>query len=1100
MSQIRATLFETLQLSRADERPIDIGSPTLRSLAAYFILNRNRPLDRRKLAFSFWPNASESAARRNLRQYLHHLRLALQPLAFQGELLEADGSTVQLNPRAQLWVDIEAFQQGVRAGAALDEVEQALRLYHGDLLADLYDEWCQPEREKLRELYLQTLDHYTRSLQTASQFEQALVWARRWAHVEPLDENAQRRIMSLYAALGDRPRAIQQYQNFVQTLRDQLDAQPLPETQELLRFIQTGEGIAKTDDSAAPPRERTRPAPASLRPPPLVGRKNELRQMESLLENAHARASQTLIIKGEAGIGKTRLVQEYFQRHPNLPVIQSVCYELDSITPYAPLRNSLRDHPILRDLLSRLRSQPPSWILPLRPLLPGLEKILPYGIEPAGESTSLREAWASLLTAMARQSDQPFHIVMDDLHWADIPTWELLSALHRAAGSEPLVVIGLCRQEDLPADRLPILRFMERSGASISLPLPRLNYEETAALARHADPQRGADAIFVKRLHQETGGNPFFIIETVRAMREAGPEVRALPPSIQRVIEARLERLSPPGQETLSMAAAIGRSFNSALLQRISHKESDELIPLIEEWAQRGLVYESEDGYDFRHDQFRQVAYARLGRARREYTHRQIADALADSIPRADAASLAHHYAHSDQPLKALPHLAQAGEQALRLRSYHEARQFGQQAVRLLGQMPGPGQRAERIDVNLQLAQAYAYTGDLQHALEILNETEQMALALGDETRLGQVFRRAAQFFWLRGQPQPASDYARRALRVAEERADTDLLYASLRMLGRVSIALAAFDDAIAQLGRYILKADEEGGLRPPPEDLPIVLGYQGIAYSRVGAWEPAYQSARRGLELAEARSLGVTGSSATFARMQLGMIQAGDHAWQACLQTLTPLLPLMEPGAITPPLYMALSLYGLAQSHLAKTAEGVKNLQRACDWAGENHYRVFDYLPRLFLAESLLLDGQVERARAEGERGLADARQSGDRWSTGAGLKLLADIRIRQAEPAWVEIENLLVESMRLLRQVRARADLARTYLSMRRLYDRAGQIAWAVDCHFRATTIFDELGMADELRQAQGQAGGGRRGAAVIPNLPLKGPNVTLEEADDK
>ena len=1112
MTQIRATLFETLHLSTstglsvnsADGRPVDFGSPTLRSLAAYLILHRQRPLDRRKLAFSFWPNASESAARRNLRQYLHHLRQALQPLAFDGELLATDGSTVQINSGAEFWVDVESFQQGVRPGAALEEVEAALHLYSGDLLADLYDEWCIPEREKLRELFLQTLDHYTRSLQMSAQFDQALAWARRWAQVEPLDENAQRRIMTLYALLGNRPRAIQQYQNFAQALREKLDAEPLPETQELLRSIQTGGRVAPSEAAAplpAPRRAAPRPGPEIVRSLPLVGRKDELRQLEALLENASKRAGKTLIVKGEAGIGKTRLIQEYFQRHPQLSVIQSVCYELDSITPYAPLRNSLKaEGPALNNLLAQLRAQPPSWILPLRPLLPGIEKIFPYGMEKTGESLALREAWIHLLTSLARQSPQPFHIILDDLHWADVPTWELLAALSRVAGAESMVVIGLCREEDLPTDRLPILRLMERSGASISLSLPRLSYAETAALARHIDPQRGADVLFVQRLHQETEGNPFFVIETVRAMREAGPQLRSLPPNIQRVIEARLERLSPAGQEALSMAATIGRSFNFALLQRISHNESDALIPLIEEWTQRGLVYESEDGYDFRHDQFRQVAYARLSRARREYTHRQIADALGDSIPRADAASLAYHYTRSDQPLKALPHLTQAGEQALRLRSYHEARQFGQQAVSLLGQMPGPGQRAERVDVNLQLAQAYAFAGDLGRAIEILNQTESMAAALGDEARLGQVFRRAAQFFWLRGQPQPASDYAHRALRVAEEREDPDLLYASLRMLGRVSIALAGFDDAIAHLVRYVNQADDVGSLRPPPEDLPIVLGYLGIAYSRVGAWERAYQSARRGLELAEARSAGTPGSSVTFARMQLAMIQAGDQSWQDCVKTLAPLIPLMEPETITPPLYMALSLYGLAQAHLGKTADGISRLQTAIAWAEENHYRVFDYLPRLFLSESLLLGGKIERARSEVERVLADARQAGDRWATGVGLKLLADIRIRQTEPAWMEIENLLVESMRLLRQIRARADLARTYLSMRRLYDRAGQIAWAVDCHFRATTIFDELGMPEELRQAQGQAGGERRGAVVIPNLPLKGPNLALDEAEAK
>ena len=88
----------------------------------------------------------------------------------------------------------------------------------------------------------------------------------------------------------------------------------------------------------------------------------------------------------------------------------------------------------------------------------------------------------------------------------------------------------------------------------------------------------------------------------------------------------------------------------------------------------------------------------------------------------------------------------------------------------------------------------------------------------------------------------------------------------------------------------------------------------------------------------------------------------------------------------------------------------------------------------------------------------------------------------------------------MHLLRQVRARPDLARTYLSLRRLYDRAGQIAWAVDCHFRATTIFDELRMEDELRATQGHAARNRRGAIVIPNLPLRGPNVGAEEFDNE
>ena len=95
-------------------------------------------------------------------------------------------------------------------------------------------------------------------------------------------------------------------------------------------------------------------------------------------------------------------------------------------------------------------------------------------------------------------------------------------------------------------------------------------------------------------------------------------------------------------------------------------------------------------------------------------------------------------------------------------------------------------------------------------------------------------------------------------------------------------------------------------------------------------------------------------------------------------------------------------------------------------------------------------------------------------------------------------QIEADLIRARHILRQIRARPDLARTYLALRRLYDRAGQSAWAVDCHFRATTIFDELGMTDELRTAQGKAAGERTGAVVISNLKLVGPNVPADAVE--
>ncbi len=225
-------------------------------------------------------------------------------------------------------------------------------------------------------------------------------------------------------------------------------------------------------------------------------------------------------------------------------------------------------------------------------------------------------------------------------------------------------------------------------------------------------------------------------------------------------------------------------------------------------------------------------------------------------------------------------------------------------------------------------------------------------------------------------------------------------------------------------------------------------------------------------------------------------MVQAGLHKWDECLNILSPIPETRELEEITPPLYMVLSLRGFAQAQSGDTAAGIETIQTAIHWAEKVGHRVFHYLPRLFLAESLFLAGKIQPALKELKMALREAQGSGNRWAVGTALKLQADINTRLPAPKWTQIESDLIESMHLLRQIRARPDLARTYLSLRRLYDRAGQIAWAVDCHFRATSIFDELKMENELRFAQGQAARERQGAVVIPNLPLRGPNVAIEE----
>jgi DNA-binding SARP family transcriptional activator len=1104
---LRATLFQTLSVTTGDDhRPLDLGSPTSRSLFAYLLLHRAQPLNRRRLAFLFWSRATESAARRNLRQYIHHLRTTLEPIEIETDttLLLADGSSIQINPDVPIQIDVDSFKRGARSDATCNELLAAITLYKGDLLEDVYDEWCDEERGTLRRLYLSALDRATLFLQNAERHAEAIPYAQKWASSEPLDESAHRRLLALYAATGDRHRAVQHYQSLVKTLADELNAEPLPETQALFQSIQQGLGIRETKDQRLKIKETQPPIfnrPSSILSP-FVGREHELEQLDLALAQTQHGSGQLILIAGEAGIGKTRLIQEYLARHPDLAVMQSNCHELEGLSPYAPLRQALQQG--IKWLPPTALQPPPSWLASLASSsLPSLAEKFSAD-EPVGTSASLRDAIINLLIVISQYSTRPLHLVLDDLHWGDTPTWDLLGALARQAASTPILAIGLYRAEDLPDERARWVRSLQRNNFTTSFTLQPFTPEQSIALAEGLHPDISTDPIFLRRLYQETEGNPFFIIETVRSLTEIGRSAKMLPGgltptsiSLQRVIEARLDRLSAPSREVLGIAAAIGRAFTLALLEEISQTSAQEIIAFIESWMQRGLVTEESQGYNFRHDKIRQVVYSGLSRARREYIHRRIAEVLETAVPPADAVTLAHHYSRGDQPLRALPYLTQAGELALRLRAYHDARQFGLQAVGLLGYLTGPRQREERIDLNLQLAQAYAFSGDLTRASEILNETERLASGLRDEARLGKIFRHSAQLFWLRGLPETAGDYARRTLRAAEELNDTQLLQASLRMLGRVSIALSAFDDAIAYFLRSVNIQEEtisDKALRANAStDLPVMLGYLGVAYARVGAWERALVSAQRGLELAEASQ---TWETIAFARMQLAFVHVDYHNWQACLGVLQGTSDLFEQESLTPSAFMLLALRGMALAHNDQLTEGIAAIRKALAWADETDYRVFNFLPRLFLAESLLLANDLESAQTEIMRVLKESRAAGNRMTVGYARRVLAEILTRASSPNWVEIENYLIESMHILRQVRARPELARTYLALRKLYDRAGQIAWAVDCHFRATSIFEELGMSEELRLAQGQAAGDRRGAVVIPDLPLRGPNAGVEK----
>lgn len=1125
MARLRVQLFKNLVVLNGEGRAIDMGSPTTRALFAYLALNYREPVDRRRLAFSFWTRSTEAAARRNLRQYLHRLRRAVEPVDPDDDLIATDGNSVQLRPPADWWLDVAAFEQAIEDG----NLEEAVELYGGPLLPEVYDEWVEPERERLAHCFRQALLDLIAAAEDRETWTRAARYAERYLEEEPLREGMHLRLMTFYYAMGDRARVQEQYETVQEWLERDLGTTPLPETTAAYEAMMAGTyergapgGAQATEIRIAhslplhgAPSDALLPAGEGTQPP-LIGRVREVAWLQEAFAAAESGQGGITLVQGESGIGKTRLVSEWLEGiEDRATCLAGRCHEFESMLPYAPLAEALR-RATNEERIPWERFEPPSpWLAALQPFLPDLYERFPQ-LEAAWKEMGGRhhvvEAMGNFLLTLAAQ--QPVVLFLDNLHWADPPTWDFLGYLAPRAAQTSLLIVVTARMEDVPQDQMPLLNTLERRGWLQSHRLPRLSEEETTQLVRALTGDEEGDAVeqvegfsrrFITSIYRETEGNPFFIIETIRAVREAGGDqgyaalpsdwqrrpALPIPQRVQAVIQGRLDKLCEESRMALGVAAAIGREFSFTLLQEIGQYETVDLLNMLDEWLARGLVRERRDAYDFTHEKLSQVAYSGLTRARRQWTHGHIARFLERTAPETDPAKLAHHYYHSDEPEQALPYLIQAGERALRIRSYAEARGFGLRAIGLLSRFPRlkQSQQAERIDLNLQVAQAYAFTGALTQALELLRETENLATALGDTRRLVRIFQRSAQIFWLRGRAEEANDYARRVLRHAEELDDEPMRVAALRMLGRTCILLGRYDDAIAYLLRYLDLTT--AGL---DADLPVIHGYLGVAYARVGSWQRAVDAAARGVEMAPAEG---TNAMHVVARMQQAFVFAELGEWERALEVAEPVGHLWREEGMSPHAFMLRSVMGRALVHCGQQQAGLAEIKGAVAWAREVNHRLLVHVVYLHLAQIQVEAGAYREAQEMARTAAALAKRAGDRWAEAVAWRTEAQAEMRLPQPDWPGVEAKLIQARGQLRRIRTRPDLARTYLAMRRLYDRAGRVAWAVDCHFRATTIFVELGMERELREAQGRPAVERGAGAVMPGLQLRGPNVQLEEA---
>ncbi|MDT3444629.1 MULTISPECIES: AAA family ATPase [unclassified Pseudofrankia] len=749
---------------RSGGTPVVMTSLRAQSLLAYLALRRGAPQRREQVAFLLWPDSTEQQARTNLRHVLHTLR-ALLPAAdrhvevtaqtlslreFSADITAFDAAvaassetalsseTAQPDEAAQPGENIQ-FGENAKPGEndanALERLRLAADLYAGDLLDGWYDEWLIADREQYRQRVMAVLARLVPLLTRRGEIDAAVGYAERARRYDRLAEPPYRWLMRLYDAQGDRARAVNAYHECVATLEDELGVQPSDKTRALYETL-----LPKGDDAP-----RTSGAAA------FVGRQAQRQHLTELWRDAGSGVPHLVAVTGEAGVGKTRLVEEFrhWAARRGAATAHARSYEAEGALAYAPVAAWLRDLGV-----ARWRGHlTPAQLAALAPLLPELS-VQRAPAEP-GSRLRLFDAAAQALRAGAGQG--PVLLVADDLHAADAPTLQFLHYLVRADPPAPLLVAATARLVDTdPGHPLHgLLGGLRALGRHTELALGRLERAESAALARGLG--HDLDRADADRLHDETAGNPLFLVEALRAGWR-GAEPRVLTPRVQAVLEARLLPLTDSARDLIGVAAAAGSSVSVDLLVRIHPGgENEAARDLDEVWRRQLLLTSGGDTYDFSHGKLREVAYRLMSPARRRHSHTQLARALQDiHAGRWDevAGQIAAHLHQAGARDEAVDWYARAAQAAGRrhadaeaadlldrawtlLRSGPESRNRDEHELALLTALPGPlsaaaGYASPRLRTALDRAFALAERLGVEPAAPLMRARAMAVLSRGE--------------------------------------------------------------------------------------------------------------------------------------------------------------------------------------------------------------------------------------------------------------------------------------------------------------------------------------------------------------------------------
>lgn len=569
--------------------------------------------------------------------------------------------------------------------------------------------------------------------------------------------------------------------------------------------------------------------------PVLVGRDAELRVLQEMLDGAVTGAGGTALIGGDAGIGKSSLCRALKARAADSGVrlVEGRCSPAESTLPYGPFLDALRFR------LGQGRGESRELAETLDPILdlvgPLFSELSALAAEGGGAEAGRRGAAATampferiLLSVRRLAAAGPMLLLLEDVHWADPTSRDLLHYLARQVAGEPILLLATYRTDELhsghPVHKLVATLGRERLAQRIQLePLVADDVRAMLAAMLEADPAPE----FVETVLERTEGNPLFIEELMTALAHERPEKHpdyspadladaAVPPTIHEIVLGRIEPMGADTVEASTVAAVIGRRFRFDTLQHALSWSEERLLPIVEDLVRHRILVElagrAEDRFAFRHTLVQEVLLGSvIGRRRRQW-HRRIAAALEryggeSALPHT---TLAYHYGEGGELRRAREHAVLAGDEAVRLCAWRQAELMYERALQVSEQEPPDAElQASLLEKMTEVAWWQDRTGALeQYAQEALS----LRRSLGETQPVAALLRRLAHVYaYQKGELTRAVAALKEALEVLDSADACAELALVKNDLGRVHLARGDYAMAEECLGEALELARRHG-------------------------------------------------------------------------------------------------------------------------------------------------------------------------------------------------------------------------------------------------------------------------------------------------